>query len=320
MTERQRVITALDLFAGAGGSTLGAIAAGARVIAAVDNWSLAHNTYVSNFPSVMFLHQRCEDVSIRSLKAEIGSIDLLIASPECTSHTCAKGKARRSEASRQTAFQVIRFAKALKPRWVAVENVIHMRSWRFYKRWLRELEGLGYQVREQVINAADHGVPQSRRRLFVMCDRERTPPRVAARAGRKKTAAGILERNGAFKFSLLRRKGRAAATLERADRAVEAVGTNQPFLLVYYGSDSSGGWQRLGVPLRTQTTLDRFAYVRPSAHGHRMRMLQVPEIKAAMGFPSAYRMEYGNRRGKIKLLGNAVCPPVMTAVLQALME
>ena len=38
-------------------------------------------------------------------------------------------------------------------------------------------------------------------------------------------------------------------------------------------------------------------------------MLQVPEIKAAMGFPSAYRLENGTRRERIKLLGNAVCPP-----------
>jgi DNA (cytosine-5)-methyltransferase 1 len=49
-----------------------------------------------------------------------------------------------------------------------------------------------------------------------------------------------------------------------------------------------------------------------------MRMLQVPEIKAAMGFPDDYSLEHGTRREKIKLLGNAVCPPVMAAVVRAL--
>jgi DNA (cytosine-5)-methyltransferase 1 len=47
-------------------------------------------------------------------------------------------------------------------------------------------------------------------------------------------------------------------------------------------------------------------------------MLQVPEIKAAMGFPDEYVMEHGTRREKIKLLGNAVCPPVMAAVVRTL--
>jgi DNA (cytosine-5)-methyltransferase 1 len=309
---------AIDLFAGVGGSSSGARAAGVKVVAAVDSWSLARDTYTSNFPDVAFVHRKCEKVSIRNLKTIIGPVDVLLASPECTSHTCAKGSAPRSEASRRTAFEVIRFAKVFKPRWIVVENVIHMRSWKSYQQWLEALTGLGYNVREQVINAADHGVPQARRRLFVMCDRDRQPGEVTGRPGRRKTAGGVLQGNRRFKFSPLRSERRAVATLERADRALAAVGKDEPFLLVYYGSDAAGGWQRTGVPLRTLTTLDRFAYVKPSADGHLMRMLQVPEIKAAMGFPPNYQLKHGTRREKIKLLGNAVCPPVLTAVLRRL--
>ena len=318
MPDEIREIRAIDLFAGVGGSSAGASAAGVKVVAAVDSWSLARDTYTSNFPDVTFFQQRCENVPIRELKKTIGAIDLLLASPECTSHTCAKGSAPRSEASRRTAFQVIRFAKAFKPRWIVVENVVHMRSWKSYQRWLGALKELGYHVREQVINAADHGVPQARRRLFVMCDRHDVPSEVTGRAGRRKTAGAILHRNGKYKFSPLRSEKRATATLERADRALTALGSSKPFLLVYYGSDAAGGWQRVSVPLRTLTTLDRFAYVKPSADGHFMRMLQVPEIKAAMGFPSRYLLDHGTRREKIKLLGNAVCPPVLTAVLRRL--
>jgi DNA (cytosine-5)-methyltransferase 1 len=319
MSDEIREIRAIDLFAGVGGSSSGARTAGVKVVVAVDSWSLARDTYTSNFPEVAFLQTRCENVPVHALKKTIGAIDLLLASPECTSHTCAKGSASRSEASRRTAFQVIRFAKAFRPRWIVVENVVHMRSWKSYQRWLGALKELGYNVREQVINAADHGVPQARRRLFVMCDRDEQPSEVTGRPGRRKTAATVLHGNGEYKFSPLRSEKRAAATLERADRALTAVGKTKPFLLVYYGSDRAGGWQRVNVPLRTLTTLDRFAYVKPSADGHRMRMLQVPEIKAAMGFPRGYRLEHGNRREKIKLLGNAVCPPVLTAVLRALL-
>ncbi len=49
-----------------------------------------------------------------------------------------------------------------------------------------------------------------------------------------------------------------------------------------------------------------------------MRMLQVPELKRAMGFSARYRLNGGSRRDRIKLLGNAVCPPVMEHVVRTL--
>jgi DNA (cytosine-5)-methyltransferase 1 len=201
---------------------------------------------------------------------------------------------------------------------VIVENVVHMRTWKSYEKWLKSLRDIGYNITEQVINSADHGVPQARRRLFVMCDREQVPPQVEASAKPKKTAACVIKQNSRFEFSMLRSDNRAKATLQRAERAVAALGAKKAFLLVYYGSDAAGGWQRLSAPLRTLTTLDRFAYVKPTANGHQMRMLQVPELKVAMGFPERHLLKHGTRREKIKLLGNAVCPPVMAAVIRAL--
>jgi DNA (cytosine-5)-methyltransferase 1 len=47
-------------------------------------------------------------------------------------------------------------------------------------------------------------------------------------------------------------------------------------------------------------------------------MLQVPELKKAMGFPDGHVLKHGTRRERIKLLGNAVCPPVMEAVIRTL--
>ncbi len=318
MARKKPAIKAIDLFAGVGGSSRGALAAGVRVAAAVDYWSLARDTYKSNFPEVHFLNAKCEEIELAKLKKKVRGVDLILASPECTSHTCAKGNAPRSETSRRTAFEVTRFAKAFNPRWVVVENVVHMRTWKSYQKWLNELRNLGYKVTEQVINSADHGVPQARRRLFVMCDRKRVPGEVKASAKRKKTAACVIKRNDGFKFSMLRSDNRAKATLERAERAIAALGARKAFLMVYYGSDAAGGWQRLNVPLRTLTTLDRFAYVKPTADGHKMRMLQVPELKIAMGFPEKHVLKHGTRRERIKLLGNAVCPPVMEAVIRVL--
>ena len=90
--------------------------------------------------------------------------------------------------------------------------------------------------------------------------------------------------------------------------------------MVYYGSDGAGGYQSLDRPLRTVTTLDRFAYVKPVEGGHVMRMLQPPELSAAMGFPCYHKWADSSRRDRIRLIGNAVCPPVMRDVVKALVS
>jgi DNA (cytosine-5)-methyltransferase 1 len=290
-----------------------------QVVAAVDIWPLAQKTYSDNFAGVKFYRCKCENLSATKVLQEVGPVQMLIASPECTSHSLAKGSAERSEFSRETAFQVIKFARVMKPRWIVVENVIHMRFWDRYVEWLGKLSR-EYNVREQVLNSSDFGVPQSRKRMFVICDRETMPPEIVPlQTVQPLTAENIIDMNGTYRYSVLRTSRRAEATLQRAERAIDAVGYKTPFLLVYYGTDGAGGWQTLDVPLRTVTTLDRFAYVRPTGNGqHEMRMLQVPELKQAMGFPESYRLEHGVRRDKIKLLGNAVCPPVMKAIIEAI--
>ena len=88
--------------------------------------------------------------------------------------------------------------------------------------------------------------------------------------------------------------------------------------MVYYGTDHAGGWQNIDVPLRTITTVDRFAYVKPTSSGHVMRMLQPEELKQAMGWPKRYKFNHGSRRDKVKMIGNAVCPPVMKAIVKNL--
>jgi DNA (cytosine-5)-methyltransferase 1 len=183
---------------------------------------------------------------------------------------------------------------------------------------LRDLLGR-HHVSIQTLDAADFGVPQTRRRLFVICDRLRPPPLPARRPGlRTPDAASILDAAGTWSARPLFSPRRAAATLERARRGIATLGEGVPFLIVYYGSDGAGGWQRLDRPLRTLTTLDRFGLVEWHSGEATLRMLQVPELRRAMGFPESFRLERGTRRDRIKLLGNAVCPPVRQAVVSGL--
>lgn len=314
-------IRALDLFCGVGGSSWGAREAGVTVVAAFDLWPLAGKTHDANFPETEFIAGRLEEIDVDALVKRLGRIDLILASPECTNHSPAKGNKPRCEESKGTAFQVVRFAKAFKPRWLVIENVVNMRKWTRYAEFKSALENLGFKLQEQVLNAAHFGVAQSRRRLFLLADREKIPSRVTPRKTELKKVADLVDLNGSYRWTPLRQPNRAKATLERAQRGFAAVGETKPFLLVYYGSDGCGGWQRMNRPLRTITTVDRFAVVKPDAqHGHVMRMLQVPELQAAMGMPPKMKFESGTRRDRIKMIGNAVCPPVMKTVLQNLLS
>jgi DNA (cytosine-5)-methyltransferase 1 len=197
-----------------------------------------------------------------------------------------------------------------------------MQSWSRYNEWIKGIQSLGYSVSTAVLDAADYRVPQARRRLFVVCDREAAPAFPPAKLpGPKLTAKSILAEGPSageqWPFRRLQKGVYARTTLAKVDRAAGALGREAEFLVVYYGSDGRG-YQALDYPLRTITTIDRFAYVRPNGNGHEIRMLQPPELAAAMGFPATHLWPVSSRRDKIRLIGNAVCPPVMAAIIQHL--
>ncbi|NCE90870.1 DNA cytosine methyltransferase [Pseudomonas sp. L13] len=311
-------IKVFDMFCGGGGSSLGARLAGAEVVGGVDMWPIATEAFGLNFPRAKVFTGDLRLIEPSDVVKQTGSIDLLLSSPECTHHTCARGSKPRSEESKETALQVIRYAKVMKPRWVVLENVTQMKPWERYPELKAELQELGYHLHEQVLDSADFGVPQRRKRLFLIADMHKEPTGTVGNADREMTAREILDPDGTWPMTPLRKPGRAQKTLARADRGIAAFGENKAFLLVYYGNDGAGGYQSLDVPLRTITTVDRFALVVPTENGHMMRMLQAIELRRAMGFPENYVFPETNKRNRIRLLGNAVCSPVMAAIVRGL--
>lgn len=312
-------IQTLDLFCGAGGSSQGAAQAGAVLVGAIDAWNLATATIKSNHPDAAVFTQRLGPRSRPDRSLVKCGVQLLLASPECTNHSVAKGSAPRSEESRRSANYIFNFIQDLEPRWVVLENVVQMRDWHGYDPLIETLESLGYGVTPQVLDSADFGVPQTRRRLFLLCRRGTAPDPVPTPEGiERRTARSFIDLGTKWRSRILYLPGRAEATLARAERAIAETKLNEPFLIVYYGSDGSGGWQSIDRPIRTLTTLDRFGLVTWRDGTPFLRMLQVEELQAAMGFPVTYRFEYGSRRDHVKMLGNGVCPPVMEAIVRHL--
>ncbi|MEN8819697.1 MAG: DNA cytosine methyltransferase [Abyssibacter sp.] len=311
--------TFVDLFCGAGLGARGAVRGGGTPLLGLDVWDLATKTYKANFPEAEVLTDRIEDSAPEQLGQKFRP-DVLLTSPECTSHSIARGAKPGSEASRETAIGIVPWVEAMNPRWVIVENVNRMKRWDRHDELVRTIEGLGYEVSDLYLNSADFGSAQARKRMFLVCDRERT------KVSRDKLlefvdsspqmARDIINWDAGYKTAPLYKPGRAVATMERAERAIAALGRGKPFIIVYYGSDYAGGWQTLDAPLRTVTTIDRFGLVTWPGGTPHLRMLQPDELLEAMGGGKEHSLPYGNRRDKVKLCGNGVCSDVMTAIFR----
>lgn len=309
--------TFVDLFCGGGFGARGAVRGGGVPLLGLDAWPLATQTYKSNFPSAEIITDRIENVDTAAL-GERFRPDVLLTSPECTSHSIARGAKPGLETSRETAIGIVPWVRAMEPRWVIVENVNRMKKWDRHNELVETIEHLGYTVSDLHLNSADFGAAQARKRMFLVCDRNGTTVTreqlLAVRKTMPRTANDIIEWDAGHASTPLRRPGRALATLERADRAIEQLGKNVPFIIVYYSSDYAGGWQPLDVPLRTITTVDRFGLVTWQDGEAFLRMLQPSELLKAMGGGDEHVLPHGSRREKVKLCGNGVCADVMTAI------
>lgn len=311
----------IDLYCGAGFGARGVVSAGGTPVIAVDAWDRATEAYKRNFPSANVLNSYVEELDPYAL-ARTHSADLLLASPECTSHSIARGARPACERSREMALHILPWVEAFQPRWVIIENVSRMANWKRHPELVSGIRNAGYQVQPVLLNAANLGTPQSRKRLFLVCDRETTPPTqedIVPTATVRYTVKDILDPPGTWADSPLYSPTRAKKTLERAERAIESLGKNISFLIVYYGTDRAGGWQALDSPLRTVTTLDRFALVTWENGEARMRMLQPSELVRAMGgIGTHHTVAVGTRRDQIKLCGNGICSPVLEKIVRTL--
>jgi DNA (cytosine-5)-methyltransferase 1 len=295
--------------------------AGAEIVAAIDADPLAAATFKDNFPKAKVVVGRLNEANGVSLIGDVGKVDLLLASPECTNHSVARGSKEIDSASLRSGLYVLPFIKAWQPRFLVLENVARMRSWEGWPAFLGALETAGYRYSILILDAQRFGVPQARRRMFLLASRTSEPPSLfPPPRARRRTAAEILEKRDTYPAKPVygRSKPLADATIERIKRGRKVMRNGEDFLIVYYGSDGAGGWQSIDRPLRTLTTLDRFGLVSGTGRQTTLRMLQVPELKRAMGFPRGYKLENGSRRDRIRLVGNAVCPLVMKAVIKAL--
>lgn len=299
----------VDLFAGAGGFTEGAESAGVEMVWAANHWQAAVDVHAANHPGAQHACQDLHQTDWRTVPAH----DILLASPACQGHTNARGKERpHHDAQRSTAWAVVSACEHHRPTAVVVENVPDFTKWALFPAWCSAMVALGYAIAPHIIDSADHGVPQHRVRLFLVCTRSKHPLQLDLEA-RPHVGADSIIRFETGRWSPIGKPGRSAATLARV--AAGRARFEHRFLMPYYGSGSGLTGRCLSRPLGTVTTVDRWAVV----DGDRMRMLTAAENRAAMGFPDTYQLPAQHRLA-VHMLGNAVCPPVARDVIAGVME
>lgn len=186
--------TAVDVFSGVGGLTLGLQRAGFDVVGALDVSELAVAGYELNHPGIPVWRR-----DIRGIDPEVlmdafgltgpGDLDLLAGCPPCQGFSRVRTRSTApavDDPRNALVAQFARLAEALLPKALLMENVpaLAQDSPRF-QRFIRRLWRAGYELSWQILNAADHGVPQRRRRLVLIARLEGDVPDFAA--GRSKS-------------------------------------------------------------------------------------------------------------------------------------
>jgi len=188
-TFASRELTCVDVFCGAGGLSLGLERAGWNVVAAVDNDAAALQTYGFNRPCTspdsgtregttllkFDLHEESAiDASITNIRLSLGKrdLDLLVGGPPCQGFSHA-GFRHLSDKRNDLAAVYLRMTEVLKPKIFLLENVeglITFKRGQVIREIIETLEDLGYYVSKPVwrLSAEEYGVPQMRRRVFVV--------------------------------------------------------------------------------------------------------------------------------------------------------
>lgn len=281
--------------------------AGAHVVWAANHWPAAVQVHANNHPETQHV---CQDLQ-QADWSKVPAHDLLMASPACQGHSRARGKERaHHDAQRSTAWAVVSAAEYHRPEVVLVENVPEFAKWQLFPAWCSAMGALGYALAPMILDAADHGVAQHRRRLFVVATRSKKPLELILPRREHVGSAQIIDFE-AGRWSAIDKAGRSLSTLSRITTGRKTHGAR--FLTAYYGNENGG--RSLSRPVGTITTRDRWAVI----DGDRMRMLSVDECRKAMGFPASYQLPT-RAKDAMHMLGNAVVPVVACDVIEALRQ
>ena len=289
----------IDLFAGCGGLTLGFAKAGFKIIAAYDNWTPAVDVYRKNFAHPIFT----DDLADKEVQEKIAEMhpDVIIGGPPCQDYSSAGhrdislGRAALTLSYRD----IILLAR---PQYFLMENVPEIRKYKILEDIIRDFRNAGYGLTQRVLEASYYGVPQSRKRFFLI--------------------GGLGENEDFLGVDL---DSRAADTpLTMRDYFGDSLGVDYYFRVPR--SYNRRGIFSIDEPCQTIRGVDR--PIPPGYPGHpadpvplgpNVRALTVKERSLVQTFPESFEF-FGNKTNLNQMIGNAVPVELARRVAEALHE
>lgn len=286
----------IDCFAGGGGASVGIeMALGVPVDIAINHDPAAILMHKTNHPETLHL---TEDIFKVDLRKYVGGrhVDLMWASPDCTSHSKAKGGQPRKNGLRILPWAVYKHTKAILPDVVIMENVEEIQQWgpldRFgrpikeragesYRKFISAMCALGYDFDSRELIAADYGAPTTRRRWYAIFRRDGRPivwpeqTRYKDRFPLWKQCGNYIDWSDLGTSIFDRKKPLAEATQRRIANGIRKYIIDNPepyivkdkkaaaFIIQYHGETKEGDarGQALTEPIKTIDTSNRYGLV-----------------------------------------------------------
>lgn len=341
---------AIDLFAGAGGMSVGAHLAGIHVAFSVEVDPKAALTYSKNHPETEVIQRDVRNVTADDLRDRPNrGVDFLFGGPPCQGFSTSNQKTRSSGNPSNWLFEeYVRLVEEIQPRWVIFENVkglIETESGFFFRKVKESFANLGYCTTAFVLNAADYGVPQRRERLFIVGSKSglsitKPPKRRAKKVTVRNAIADLpsLEVGATKDFLPFKTAPKSVYAAEMRNGLVECgnhIVTNNNFEITqrYRYVPQGGNWENIPAEMMAnyadRTRCHTGIYYRlkedvPSIvvgnfrknmliHPWEHRGLSVREAARLQSFPDSYRF-FGSIGFQQQQVGNAV-PPLLAKAL-----
>lgn len=286
----------IDCFAGGGGASVGIeMALGRPVDIAINHDPQAILMHKTNHPNTTHL---TEDIFKVDLQKYVGGshVDLMWASPDCTSHSKAKGGQPRKQGLRILPWAVFKHAKSVLPDVIIMENVEEIQQWgpldengrpikekagEDYNRFVTAIKSLGYIFDCRELVAADYGAPTTRKRWYAIFRRDGRDIVWPEQTHHKDDDPKWLQCGDYIDWSDLgtsifdRKKPLAEATQKRIANGIRKYILENPhpyivrderalaFLIQYHGEQKAGDsrGQNLDEPIKTIDTSNRYGLV-----------------------------------------------------------
>lgn len=324
---RRRRFSAIDLFCGCGGLTLGLRRAGFKVVAAIDNDPLSTATYEENHRRTNLVRGDIRSIDPVNLMGELGlasgDLDLIAGCPPCQGFSTLRtlnGGRDVDEPMNDLVHEFVRFVQVFLPKTLMMENVPALLGDHRFARIEQKLGILGYSCAADLFDAQSYGVPQRRLRMILVGARDGCP-RVARPAKRRRTVAGTirkLERPAASEDALHNYRVRRTERVMSLIRQLPKSGGSRTDLSEEHqlechrrldGFKDVYGRMAWGKPAPTITG----GCINPSKgrfiHPEEDRAITLREAALLQGFPSSYRFDVSKGRYPLaRIIGNAFPP------------